>query len=96
MYIIGIFYRFHYPQIKIKLRYFLSVKFYRSFRNYFIFIIILKRKEQYLATKSRRVHIVEITNTFRLLEKKLVSYNHLDSRVVQARVILKGISDMAW
>jgi hypothetical protein len=93
MNIIGIFYRFHYPQIKINLGALLSVEFYRSFRNYFIFILILKRKE-YLATKSRRVYIGKIKNAFRLLGKKLVSYNHLESRVIQVRIILKGISDM--
>ena len=96
MNIIGIFCRFHYPQIKIKFRSLLIVEFYRSFGNYFIFIIILERKEQYLATKSRRVHIGEITNTFRLLGEKLISYNHMESRVIQVRIILKGISDMTF
>jgi hypothetical protein len=47
-----------------------------------------------LATKSRRVDRGEITNTFRLLGKKLISYNHLESRVIKVRIILKGISDM--
>jgi len=69
MNIIEIFYRFNYPQIKIKFRSLLSVEFDRSFRNYFIFTIILERKEKYLATKNRRGHLREITNTFRLLGK---------------------------
>jgi len=62
MNIIGIFNIFHYSQIKIKLRSLLSVEFYRSFGNYFIYVIILKRK-QYLAPNSRRIHIGEKNRT---------------------------------
>jgi hypothetical protein len=49
-----------------------------------------------LATKSSRVHIKEIKNIFRVLGKKIVSYYHLESRVVQVRIMLKGIRDTAW
>ena len=47
-----------------------------------------------MAINSRRAYIGEIRNTFILQGEKFISYNHLESRVVQFRIILKGISDM--